>query len=106
MEISSSGACRVLKRHGPSTRPKPLSLVAGSAAAPEPEPRPRLEGRHLDVDHPGELVQVDRSRIGRIQRTKGVVRQYTAIDVGSAYGWTSLHITVPISAAGHVHDRV
>jgi transposase InsO family protein len=49
--------------------------------------------RHLQVDHPGELVQVDCFRIGRLANTQGVVWQYTAIDVGSAYAWAELHVT-------------
>ena len=49
--------------------------------------------RHLDVDHPGQLVQMDCFFIGRLSGTKGAVWQYTAIDVGSAYCWTELHLT-------------
>jgi hypothetical protein len=38
----------------------------------------------LDVDHPGQLVQLDCFCIGRLSGTKGTVWQYTAIDVASA----------------------
>ena len=93
IEISTSTVYRVLRRHGLNTREKRLSLVAGYAATPEPEPRPERPQRHLEVSEPGELVQVDCFRIGRLQRTKGVVWQYTAIDVGSAYAWAELHVT-------------
>jgi transposase InsO family protein len=31
--------------------------------------------------------------IGRLQGTKGTVRQYTAIDVASAYTWATLQVT-------------
>jgi len=91
--ISPSGVYRVLKRHGLNTRAKRLSLVAGYAAPPGPEPRPVPEPRHLEVDQPGELVQVDCFRIGKLSRTNGVVWQYTAIDVGSAYAWAEIHVT-------------
>lgn len=93
LEISPSGVYRVLRRHGLNTRAKRLALVAGYAAPPEPEPRPAPPVRHLDVDKPGELVQFDCFRIGRLAGTQGVVWQYTAIDVGSAYAWAEIHVT-------------
>lgn len=93
IEISASGVYRVLRRHGLNTRGKRLSLVAGYAAPPEPGPRPQPPVRHLQVDHPGELVQVDCFRIGRLTGIPGVVWQYTAIDVGSAFAWAELHVT-------------
>jgi hypothetical protein len=84
---------RVLGRHGLSTRAKRYGLVAGSAAPPAPErPQPPPE-RHLQVDHPGELVQLDCFCIGRLSGTKGTVWQYTAIDVASAYTWATLQVT-------------
>lgn len=91
--ISASCVYGILRRHGLNTRAKRLSLVAGYAAPPEPGPRPVPEPRHLDVDNPGELVQMDCFRIGRLAGTKGVVWQYTAIDVGSAWAWAELHVT-------------
>lgn len=93
LAISASGIYRVLRRHGLNTREKRLALVAGYAAPPEPEPRPRPVERHLDVERPGELVQFDCFRIGRLSKTKGVVWQYTALDVGSAYAWAEIHVT-------------
>ena len=68
-------------------------LVAGYAAPPEPQrPAPPPE-RHLDVEHPGQLVQLDCFCIGRLSGTKGTVWQYTAIDVASAYAWETLQVT-------------
>jgi hypothetical protein len=67
--------------------------VAGDAAPPAPErpsPPPR---RHLDLDHPGELVQLDWFGIGRLSGTKGTVWQDTAIDVASASTWATLQVT-------------
>ena len=94
IRISSNGVWRVLCRHGLSTRSKRLGLVAGYAAPPEPEPRPEpFPERHLDVERPGQLVQMDCFYVGRLSGTRGVVWQYTAIDVGSAYCWAELHVT-------------
>jgi transposase InsO family protein len=93
VRLSASGVYRVLSRHGLQTRGKRLSLVAGYAAAPELPPRPQPPERHLKAERPGELVQFDCFRIGRLARTHGIVWQYTAIDVASAYGWAELHVT-------------
>ena len=91
--LSTNGVWRVLRRHGLSTRAKRYGLVAGYAAPPAPErPSPPPE-RHLAVDHPGELVQLDCFYIGRLSGTKGTVWQYTAIDVASAYTWATLQVT-------------
>jgi transposase InsO family protein len=84
---------RVLRRHGLNTRTKRYSLVAGYAAPPAPERPAPLPERHLDVDHPGQLVQLDCFCIGRLSGTKGTVWQYTAIDVASAYAWATLQVT-------------
>ena len=84
---------RVLRRHGLSTRAKRYGLVAGYAAPPAPErPTPAPE-RHLEVDHPGQLVQLDCFCIGRLSGTKGTVWQDTAIDVASAFTWATLQVT-------------
>lgn len=93
LKLSPNGVWRVLRRHGLNTRAKRLSLVAGYAAPPQPErtePRPPA---HLDVEKPGELVQMDCFYIGRLSGTQGTVWQYTAIDVASAYVWAELHLT-------------
>jgi transposase InsO family protein len=91
--LSTNGVWRVLRRHGLSTRAKRYGLVAGYAAPPEPQrPAPPPE-RHLDVEHPGQLVQLDCFCIGRLSGTKGTVWQYTAIDVASAYAWATLQVT-------------
>jgi transposase len=93
IRLSTNGVWRVLRRHGLSTRAKRYGLVAGYAAPPEPaRPEPAPE-RHLEVDHPGQLVQLDCFCIGRLSGTKGTVWQYTAIDVASAYTWATLQVT-------------
>jgi Integrase core domain len=77
----------------PSTQYDISDLVAGYAAPPEPQRLAPLPERHLQVDHPGELVQFDCFCIGRLSGTKGTVWQYTAIDVASAYTWATLQVT-------------
>ncbi len=91
--LSPNGVWRVLRRHGLSTRAKRLGLVAGYAAPPEPERREPAPERHLDVDHPGQLVQMDCFHVGRLTGVKGTVWQYTAIDVASAHVWAELYVT-------------
>ena len=88
--VSSAGVWRVLRRHGLNTRAKRNGLLAGYAAPPEPTRDPEPE-RHIEVDHPGELVQFDCFCIGRLAGTKGVVWQYTAIDAASSFCWAELH---------------
>jgi len=75
-----------------STRSRRLALIAGYAAPPEPQrPEPEPE-RHLAVDHPGELVQMDAFCVGRLSGTKGTVWQYTAIDAAGSFCWAELHV--------------
>ena len=78
---------RILRRHGLSRRISRLSLVAGYASPPGPEPIAPPVERHLEVDHPGELVGFDCFHVGRLSGTAGRVWQYTAIDLA-----TSLHL--------------
>ena len=82
LPVSANGVYRVLRRHGIGTRALRNGLLAGYAAPPEPARDPEPE-RHIEVDHPGELVQMDCFCIGRLAGTKGVVWQYTAIDAAS-----------------------
>jgi transposase len=93
IQLSTNGVWRVLRRHGLSTRAKRYGLVCGYAAPPAPARPQQAPERHLDVDHPGELVQLDCFCIGRLSGTKGTVWQYTAIDVASAYTWATLQVT-------------
>jgi transposase InsO family protein len=92
--ISGNGVWRVLRRHGLQHRRLRLALVAGVMAPPQPPPRPGLQPEcHLQVDRPGELVQIDCFYFGRLSGTKGTVWQYSATDVFSAYTWAELRIT-------------
>ena len=76
---------------GLGTRSKRLALVAGYAAPPGPQPLEPEPERHLDVDYPGQLVQLDCFHIGRLSGTRGTLWQYTAIDVASSFVWAELH---------------
>jgi transposase InsO family protein len=91
--LSPNGVWRILRRHGLSRRLSRLSLVAGYAAPPRPEGRPAEPERHLEVDHPGELVGFDCFHVGRLAGTAGRVWQYTAIDLASSYVWAELATT-------------
>jgi transposase InsO family protein len=88
--VSPNGVWRCLRRHGLGDRKARLALVAGYAAPPEPERSPEPE-RHLDAAHPGALVGMDCFYVGRLSGTRGVVWQYTAIDVHSGFTWAELH---------------
>jgi transposase len=90
--VSANGVWRVLRRHGIGTRALRYGLLAGYASPPEPAREPEPE-RHIEADHPGELVQMDCFCIGRLSGTSGVVWQYTAIDAASAFTWAELHVT-------------
>jgi transposase InsO family protein len=91
--VSPNGVWRVLRRHGLNRRVGRLSLVAGYAAPPEPEGRPPEPERHIEVDHPGELVGFDCFHMGRLSGTAGRVWQYTAIDLATSYVWAELAVT-------------
>ena len=93
IQLSTNGVWRVLRRHGLSTRARRYGLVAGYAAPPQPQRPAPVPERHLQVDYPGQLIQLDCFCIGRLQGTKGTVWQYTAIDVASAYTWATLQVT-------------
>ena len=91
--LSPNGVWRILRRHGLSRRISRLSLVAGYAAPAGPGPLAPPVERHLEVDHPGELVGFDCFHVGRLSGTAGRVWQYTAIDLASSYVWAELATT-------------
>jgi transposase InsO family protein len=98
-KISPNGVHKVLRRHGLNTKAKRLGLVAGYAAPAEPIERDPQSERHIDVERPGELVQLDCFNIGRLSGAKGTCWQYTAIDVASGFIWAELHLTPKNPAA-------
>jgi transposase InsO family protein len=100
-KISPNGVHKVLRRHGLNTKAKRLGLVAGYAAPYEPIERDPQPERHIEVDHPGELVQMDCFCIGRLSGAKGTAWQYTAIDVASSYCWAEIHLSPRTPLARH-----
>jgi len=93
LQLSANGVWRVLRRNGLNRRRQRLALLSGAFAAPEPVPPAPTPERHLDVNHPGQLIQMDCFFVGRLSTSKGIVWQYTAVDVVSAYTWAELHVT-------------
>ncbi|MFZ0251479.1 MAG: helix-turn-helix domain-containing protein [Acidimicrobiales bacterium] len=91
VRLSPNGVWRVLCRHGLNTRAKRLALVAGYSAPPLAERPAAPPERHIEADHPGQVVQMDCFYVGRLSGTQGAVWQYTAIDVATSYGWAELH---------------
>jgi transposase InsO family protein len=103
--VSHSGVWKVLRRHGLSRSIARLSLVAGYAAPPGPEGRPSEPERHIEVDHPGELVGFDCFHVGRLSGSNGKVWQYTAIDLATSYTWAELHAT-PLNPSARNTSRL
>jgi transposase InsO family protein len=90
IRISEHGVWRVLKRFNLNTRCKRHALIARHADPYERRPETTPKALHIDATQPGEKVQMDCFYVGRLAGSKGVVWQYTAIDVASAYAWALL----------------
>ena len=90
IRISEHGVWRVLRRFNLNTRSKRLALIARHADPYERKPEVEPKALHIDASEPGEKVQMDCFYVGRLSGSKGVVWQYTAIDVASAYTWAFL----------------
>jgi transposase InsO family protein len=90
VELSEHGVWRVLKRFNLNTRSRRLALIARHADPYERKPDLEPKELHIDASEPGEKVQMDCFYVGRLAGSKGVVWQYTAIDVASAYLWAFL----------------
>jgi transposase InsO family protein len=90
LRISEHGVWRVLRRFNLNTRNKRHALIARHADPYERKPLEQPEAQHIDATEPGEKVQMDCFYVGRLSGSKGVIWQYTAIDVASAYSWALL----------------
>jgi transposase InsO family protein len=77
----------VLKWFNPNTRNKRFALIARHADPYERKPAERPKALHIEASEPGEKVQMDCFYVGRLSGSKGVIWQYTATDVASAYTW-------------------
>jgi transposase InsO family protein len=93
LRISEHGVWRVLRRFNLNTRSKRLALIARHADPYERRPEPAPPELHIDAREPGEKVQMDCFFVGRLAGAKGVIWQYTATDVASAYTWAFLRST-------------
>ena len=78
---------RPVPAHQPAVARRRLRRTTRARAA-----EPPVE-RHVEVDHPGELVGFDCFHVGRLSGTSGRVWQYTAIDLASSYVWAELATT-------------
>lgn len=90
IRVSENGVWSVLKRFNLSTRNKRFALIARHADPYERKPEVRPKELHIEASEPGEKVQMDCFYVGRLSGSKGVIWQYTAIDVASAYTWAFL----------------
>lgn len=90
IRVSENGVWLVLKRFNLNTRNKRLVLIARHADPYERKPERPPKELHIEASEPGEKVQMDCFYVGRLSGSKGVIWQYTAIDVASAYTWAFL----------------
>jgi transposase InsO family protein len=106
IEISEHGVWSVLKRFNLNTRSKRLALIARHADPYERKPERQPQELHIDASEPGEKVQMDCFYVGRLAGSKGVIWQYTAIDVASAYTWALLRSSEHNPSARHTAELV
>ena len=101
VELSPSTVWRILCAHRLNTRQARWRLLAGTPTPPPARPQwSRTPGR-LDAETPGDLVQMDCFHVGSLKETRlgagktqrGVIWQYTAIDVASSFLWAELWAT-------------
>lgn len=104
IQISENGVWRVLERFNLNTRCKRLALIARHADPYERKPEIPPKELHIDASKPGEKVQMDCFYVGRLAGCKGVVWQYTAIDVASAYTWAFLRQSERNPTARHTAE--
>jgi len=104
IRISEHGIWRVLRRFNLNTRSKRLALIARHADPYERKPEITPKELHIEASVPGEKVQMDCFYVGRLAGSKGVVWQYTAIDVASAYTWAFLRSEAHNPSARHTAE--
>ena len=104
IRISENGVWRVLRRFNLNTRNKRLALIARHADPYERKPEVQPKELHIDATEPGEKVQMDCFYVGRLAGSKGVIWQYTAIDVASAYSWAFLRSEERNPSARHTAE--
>ena len=102
--VSASKIWRTLVKHQLNTRKLRYQLLnqhqRGVPSITIAARRQPAVGR-LDADEPGDLIQMDcfhvgtfkETRLGKGKQRRGVIWQYTAIDVASSWLWAELHAT-------------
>jgi transposase InsO family protein len=111
---SASQVWRILTAHRLNTRRmrfQTLAVAQGLVQADQEAPAPRRSTPWvgtLNAHLPGDLVQFDCFHIGRLKearlgpdKTRGMVWQYTAIDVASSFTWAEIHTTAHNPSAVH-----
>jgi transposase InsO family protein len=102
VKVSQSKVWRTLVRHRLNTRDLRYALLrVHRDGVPELSARRKFYVGELHADKPGDLVQMDcfhvgsfkETRLGASKARKGVIWQYTAIDVASSYTWAELAVT-------------
>jgi transposase InsO family protein len=104
LRISEHGVWRVLRRFNLYTRCKRLALIARHADPYERRPEHPPKELHIEASVPGEKVQMDCFYVGRLSGSKGVIWQYSAIDVASAYTWAFLRSEEHNPSARHTAE--
>lgn len=104
IRVSEHGIWRVLRRFNLNTRSKRHALIARHADPYERKPTEQPKELHIEASEPGEKVQMDCFYVGRLSGSKGVVWQYTAIDVASAYSWALLRSEERNPSARHTAE--
>ena len=102
VEMSASTVWRILRHHRLNTRRLRYELMVhrplGIAPSMNRLPQRAMLGE-LDASRPGDLVQMDcfhvgtfkETRLGQDKARRGVIWQYSAIDVASSFLWAELH---------------
>ena len=104
ISVSENGVWRLLKRFNLNTRNKRFALIARHAEPYDERPKAEPRELHIGASCPGEKVQMDCFYVGRLSGSKGVVWQYTAIDVASAYVWAFLRSEERNPSARHTAE--
>lgn len=101
--VSASKVWRTLVKHRLNTRALRYALLTvhrdGPPAPQRGRPVPSVGVLHAEI--PGDLIQMDcflvgsfkETRLGVGKQRRGVIWQYTAIDVASSWCWAELHAT-------------
>ena len=118
VRVAESTVYRALRRLGLGTRKERLGVLEAHSAERQglltertrkqlEKARPTPSRRHVEANHPGELVCLDCFYIGKLKGV-GVVWQITACDAASSYALAQVFVGAPRAraAAEFLHKRV